>query len=611
MKKLLIILFCLLSLNYFAQGGDNCGGATVLAINATCITSAITNNENGRPEVGSPNPGCGSGTNPGSDVWYQITGTGGNVDITFANSNRNASLAIWADCPATTLISCLAITAGNTGSIIIPTVAATTYYIQIKRRSGGDNANMGGDICATNVSSAVPPNDNPCSATVLPVNASCVTTSTTNLNATSSPGVPAPGCASYSGGDVWYSFVVPASGSVNIESFANSLSDGGMALYTGACGALALLSCDDDSGSGLMPSLAASGLVPGATVFIRFWEFGNNANGTFRLCVSAGTPPTGNQDCSTAIQICNDAAFGGNSDGFANQELNAANQGCLSTEHQASWYYFSPVTTGIFSMAIRPSAGVDYDFAIWGPYNTLTCPVNTAPLRCSFASDFSTSFESIHPSPGDVATGLSATGNGNGNPVGAEDGTGADILDGWVSPITVAAGDLNKIYILLIDNFTADATAFNIDLTFGAGLTLNCTPLPIELLSFTVENIDDENVINWVTASERNNDYFTVEHSTDGYNWIVLSKIDGGGTDNSGNMYEYIDNNYSRTVNYYRLKQTDFDGASDYFNIVAVDNSLKNKEIYKIYNMMGQEVDLEYVGLKIIQYTDNTTEKRL
>lgn len=611
MKKLLIILFCLLSLNYFAQGADNCGGATVLPVNAACVTDAITNNENGRPEAGIPSPGCGAGVNPGSDVWYRITGTGGNVDINLSGSNRDASLAIWSDCPATTLISCLPITAGSSGSIIFPTVAATTYYIQITRRSGGDNANMGGNICATNVSAAVPANDNPCAATPLPVNAACVITNTTNLNATNTAGVPAPGCASYGGGDVWYSFVVPASGSVSVESFANSLSDGGMAIYTGVCGALTLLSCDDDSGSGLMPALSPSGLTVGSTVFIRFWEFGNNANGTFGICVTAGTPAAGNQNCSTATQICNDAAFSGNSNGFATQDLSATNQGCLSSEHQSSWYWFQPSTTGTFSMAIRPASGVDYDFAIWGPYNNLTCPPNTVPLRCSFASGFSTSFESIQPNPQDYATGLSATGNGNGNPVGPTDGSGGDILDGWSSPITVGAGNVGDFYIMLIDNFTANATAFTIDLTFTAGLTLNCTPLPIELLSFTVENFDGDNVINWVTASERDNDYFTIEHSIDGYNWNSLIKIDGGGTDNSGNMYEYIDDSYSRVVNYYRLKQTDFDGASEYFNIIAVDNSLKQKEIYKIYNMMGQEVGLEYVGLKIIHYTDNTTDKRL
>lgn len=605
MRKIILVLSLLMSFLSYSQGGDNCGDATALPINATCVTDAVTNNENGRPEGGGiPVPGCGAGVNPGSDVWYSITGTGGNVDINFSGSNRDASLAIWSNCPATTLISCLPITASFSGSIIFPTTAATTYYIQITRRSGGDNANMGGNICATNVSSSAPPNDNPCSATPIPVNASCVLTNTTNLNATNTAGVTAPGCASYSGGDVWYSVVIPASGSLNIESYANSLSDGGMAVYSGACGALTLVSCDDDSGPGLMPALTIAGTA-GTTYYVRFWEYGNNANGTFGICATAGIPPSGNQNCSTATLICADGTYNGNSDGFGTQELNFSNQGCLSTEHQASWYYFSPTTTGTFGMSINPTSGVDYDFAIWGPYNTLQCPVNTAPLRCSFASGFSTSFESPTSS---YSTGLHATAMGNGNVVGASDGSGTDILDGWATPITIAAGDVGKVYIILIDNFTADGTSYNVDITSTCGL--NCTPLPIELLSFTAKNINDKNVINWETASERDNDYFTIERSIDGYNWSVLSIIDGAGTTKITTKYEYIDYDYTNVVNYYRLKQTDFNGSSEYFNIVAIDNSIKNKEIYKIYNIMCQEVDINYIGLKIIKYTDSTIEKR-
>lgn len=607
MKNLLLLIFFSLSLNYFSQGGDNCGGATALPVNATCVVDDITNNENGRPEAGIPSPGCGSGANPGSDVWYSITGTGGNVDINFSNSNRDASLAIWSNCPATTLISCLPITAGSSGSIIIPTAAATTYYIQITRRSGNDNANMDGELCATSASSAAPPNDNPCSATSIPVNASCVITNTTNLNATNTAGVTAPGCSSYAGGDVWYSVVIPASGSLNLEAYANSLTDGGMAIYSGACASLTLVSCDDDSGPGLMPALSLSGTA-GTTYFIRFWEYGNNNNGTFGICATAGVAPTGNQNCTTATPICNDQSFNGNSNGFATQELSFSNQGCLSTEHQSSWYYFSPTVAGTFSMAIRPAAGVDYDFAIWGPYNSLTCPVNTQPIRCSFASGFSTSFESIQSSPGDYATGLSATGNGNGNTVGATDGSGTDILDGWSSPITFGAADVGKIYVLLIDNFSANATPFTIDMTLSVATLLNCTPLPIELLSFTVE-FDGYNIINWVTSSEKNNDYFEIEHSLDTKTWSLVSMVDGAGTDASGNFYEVIDKNFSYGVNYYRLKQTDFNGDFEYKDIISINNKPTDIYLVKTLDIFGRVVTGSYSGLAIEVYSDNTIKK--
>lgn len=57
---------------------------------------------------------------------------------------------------------------------------------------------------------AQPANNNPCGAIVLPVNTTCVNTPGTNVAATNTPGLPAPGCANYNGQDVFFSFVVPA-----------------------------------------------------------------------------------------------------------------------------------------------------------------------------------------------------------------------------------------------------------------------------------------------------------------------------------------------------------------------------------------------------------------
>ena len=107
-------------------------------------------------------------------------------------------------------------------------------------------------------------------------------------------GVPAPGCASYNGGDVWFSAVVHANGNLNIETSTGAITDGGMALYTAPnCnGPFTLVECDDDdSPNGLMPMINATGLTPGSTIYIRFWEFGNNITGTFGMCATTYVPP--------------------------------------------------------------------------------------------------------------------------------------------------------------------------------------------------------------------------------------------------------------------------------------------------------------------------------
>ena len=65
------------------------------------------------------------------------------------------------------------------------------------------------------------------------------------------------------------------------------MTDSGMAIYSGACGSLTLLDCDDDSSSnGLMSYLTRTGLTPGTTIYIRVWGYGNFNNGTFGICLN-------------------------------------------------------------------------------------------------------------------------------------------------------------------------------------------------------------------------------------------------------------------------------------------------------------------------------------
>ena len=113
-----------------------------------------------------------------------------------------------------------------------------------------------------NLIAAAPVNDDPCNAIVLTPFTSCSFLEYTNASATASSGVPAPGCALYSGGDVWFKVVVPLNGTLNIDTKGVVLTDGGMAIYSGTCNALTLLACDDDSSpNGLMPYISSVSLA--------------------------------------------------------------------------------------------------------------------------------------------------------------------------------------------------------------------------------------------------------------------------------------------------------------------------------------------------------------
>lgn len=105
--------------------------------------------------------------------------------------------------------------------------------------------------------------------------------------------------------------------------------------------------------------------------------------------------------------------------------------------------------------------------------------------------------------------------------------------------------------------------------------------LPISLLDFHTEIIEPNKIeIKWQTASELNNDYFTIERSKNGFDWKELIKIDGAGNSSSLLSYSTIDNSPFNGVSYYRLKQTDFDGKFEYFQIRSVNiKQLINSEI--------------------------------
>ncbi|MEY5048727.1 MAG: hypothetical protein RLZZ175_2086 [Bacteroidota bacterium] len=124
-------------------------------------------------------------------------------------------------------------------------------------------------------------------------------------------------------------------------------------------------------------------------------------------------------------------------------------------------------------------------------------------------------------------------------------------------------------------NITVTATSPGAGNTVGAYQTSEFSRcleiLPVSFLNVSAKNITSGVLVKWQTASETNNDYFVVERSTDGRNFeVISSQIDGAGTTNNINSYTFIDKNPKEGVNYYRIKQVDFDAKFDYSKVVAV-----------------------------------------
>lgn len=98
--------------------------------------------------------------------------------------------------------------------------------------------------------------------------------------------------------------------------------------------------------------------------------------------------------------------------------------------------------------------------------------------------------------------------------------------------------------------------------------------LPIDLVSFDAQINHNAVAIQWATASEVNNDYFTIEKSNDMKNWDVIATQKGAGNSNQYLSYKFQDMNLMQGISYYRLKQTDFDGQFEYFSPVVVKNEM-------------------------------------
>jgi hypothetical protein len=170
---------------------------------------------------------------------------------------------------------------------------------------------------------------------------------------------------------------------------------------------------------------------------------------------------------------------------------------------------------------------------------------------------------------------------------------------GWTQPAGSGMG---------ITLGTGTVTVSNVS-NFGVfGLSANNLALPIELVSFEAKARGDEVEITWSTAAEVNNDYFTVERSTDGTAFEPIQTIDGAGNSTQLLHYAVVDKAPASGISYYRLRQTDYDGKFSYSEIRAVnvsgdppgagiriDQSGPNpfSDLFRVFYTVNRDADLE------------------
>lgn len=159
---------------------------------------------------------------------------------------------------------------------------------------------------------------------------------------------------------------------------------------------------------------------------------------------------------------------------------------------------------------------------------------------------------------------------------------------------------------------------------FYRSWTLNdySVPLPVELISFEANCLNKETVLEWCTASETNNDFFTVEQSIDGVNFQAIGTVAGNGSTTKKHCYTYTTGAGTASMNYYRLSQTDYSKKTTVYNIVSlnacdnlpdhavltnngtktvgilVNSSVDTRYELNVHNSLGQIIDVKQVEVK-------------
>ncbi|MFD1628768.1 T9SS type A sorting domain-containing protein [Pseudopedobacter beijingensis] len=114
--------------------------------------------------------------------------------------------------------------------------------------------------------------------------------------------------------------------------------------------------------------------------------------------------------------------------------------------------------------------------------------------------------------------------------------------------------------------------------------------MPVSLTTFTGKKQSDGIVLNWSTASEKDNSHFDILRSVDGKTFDKIDRIKGSGTSEKINRYTYTDTQPLKGTTYYQLRQVDFNGDSELSNIISVDNGLLTSDLQAFVTADGQVV---------------------
>lgn len=561
-----------------APTNTSCASAQSIACGAT-----VSSNIFGSPT--STETVCGGiGTSTSGALWYQFTGNGDIITASLCGGGTtyDSELLIYSgNCGSLTCEFGNDAFCGSQSQISFSSVNGTNYYIMVTGDSGNEGAFTLQLDCLTPTGSDV------CSGATTVTCGGSYSGSTVGMASESI--IPDCGTSDGTGGAVWYQFA--GNDEYITASLCGSSFDTRIRIYTPSdtnnpCNTLTCVDGNDDYAGCSQTNNSEIVFESIAGTIYYILVHGTDAQeGLFTLSISCSTNPYLPSDCQGSEPLCAEGSLADiNPTGTGNiPDLVDGNDGCLSGENATQWFYFKTLSTlpgngsCQLEFTIETALGTDYDFAVWGPF--LSGPescvelVNGAdPIRCSYSGDSGNTGLMINPPTPGVGEGTGST-----EPAGG---------DGWVDAILA---DGNEYYILVIDNWSQNGEKFAVSFPLSTSNCLDCTILPIELLDFSGHSIEGKNVLEWTTAVEINNDYFTIERSKDSFDFHTIGTLSGAGNSSQPLNYSLVDESPLPGTNYYRLTQTDFDGTSETFQIIAIESDV-NVGNFKLFPNPGSEI---------------------